>query len=700
MLIERIAFKDFLVFPGEQEMLFAFKDSKNLSLILAPNNSGKTTVIRALEFLLYSEKNQSKQAKLPCHARIEKMSPRQEDESWVEVTIRSGAERLRVRRAISFMRKNADTLDVQPVECTLTAYTLGKIGDDRLPTTTASEDKVANLVPRAMFDFYFFKGEELADKLLQSNRNVEIPKQLKKVLYQQEWDRVCETLGKVERSVNREIAVITKNSQEYDDLMLTRDGMEQSLKKLNTQLEKEAKRCIDLTSSHKEADDKIEELVFKADPSRQKELEKTKKRLGEIEVERKRLIVTRKEILGKFSPLLLSVGTFERTRALLVGLKEKRALPPDIAEALLVKLIDKEVCVCERECPKGSAPFMALEALREESLGEEVAEDLWKLHASTDPSNQRGLWFTVKEKTAELKDLEARSAGLAAAQTTLEQEKAELEAATDEGAEISLRKEKVRRQEIQLAMAKSDRAQSDLKQQIRGKEQSLNMNEEKVRKAKLNAGNVGHLTAAADASAMFRKLAERCHSNLVTSMYKELNTDVRDMYAGIVSDGSIAVVDKETLMPSIERAGVRGLYAGGGQSQVLLLCYLIALARLRKTINTLLREQFDVAHFREQSFFMDSVFGQTQGDYKRGVAKLLPEHMTQLVMLLAGQQWDTNVEGGFEGTVSNAYGFELVTPRDDLADEDYEFTFHGETINLLSRTQPGAQAYTKIVKLS
>jgi len=183
-------------------------------------------------------------------------------------------------------------------------------------------------------------------------------------------------------------------------------------------------------------------------------------------------------------------------------------------------------------------------------------------------------------------------------------------------------------------------------------------------------------------------------------MYKELNTDVRDMYAGIVSDGSIAVVDKETLMPSIERAGVRGLYAGGGQSQVLLLCYLIALARLRKTINTLLREQFDVAHFREQSFFMDSVFGQTQGDYKRGVAKLLPEHMTQLVMLLAGQQWDTNVEGGFEGTVSNAYGFELVTPRDDLAEEDYEFTFHGETIKLLSRTQPGTQAYTMIRKLS
>ena len=97
---------------------------------------------------------------------------------------------------------------------------------------------------------------------------------------------------------------------------------------------------------------------------------------------------------------------------------------------------------------------------------------------------------------------------------------------------------------------------------------------------------------------------------------------------------------------------------------------------------------------------MDSVFGQTQGDYKRGVAALLPEHMTQLIMLLAGQQWDSNVELGIEGKVSNAYGFELVSPREDIDEEDYLFNFQGKKISLLSRADPGKQAYTVIRELT
>ena len=53
MLIKELRICDFLVFPGEQVIPIPSEGDTNLVVILAPNNSGKTNVIRALKFLFY-----------------------------------------------------------------------------------------------------------------------------------------------------------------------------------------------------------------------------------------------------------------------------------------------------------------------------------------------------------------------------------------------------------------------------------------------------------------------------------------------------------------------------------------------------------------------------------------------------------------------------------------------------------------------
>ena len=53
MLIKELRICDFLVFPGEQANTLPTEGESNLVVILAPNNTGKTNVIRALKFLFY-----------------------------------------------------------------------------------------------------------------------------------------------------------------------------------------------------------------------------------------------------------------------------------------------------------------------------------------------------------------------------------------------------------------------------------------------------------------------------------------------------------------------------------------------------------------------------------------------------------------------------------------------------------------------
>ena len=50
MLIKELRVCDFLVFPGEQCIEVPTAQDSNLVVILAPNNTGKTNIIRALKF--------------------------------------------------------------------------------------------------------------------------------------------------------------------------------------------------------------------------------------------------------------------------------------------------------------------------------------------------------------------------------------------------------------------------------------------------------------------------------------------------------------------------------------------------------------------------------------------------------------------------------------------------------------------------
>ena len=141
------------------------------------------------------------------------------------------------------------------------------------------------------------------------------------------------------------------------------------------------------------------------------------------------------------------------------------------------------------------------------------------------------------------------------------------------------------------------------------------------------------------------------------------------------------------------------LAAGGGQAQTLVLSYLIALGKLRKTINEQLKgSTLSISDFREQAFFMDSVSGQMEPEYQRAVAHVLPEHIKQLVVLVARQQWGEAVEKGLRGRLTDSYGLELSTPRKTPADH-YQFMLGGRAVKLVRHLDAGKQAFTTIKEL-
>ena len=56
MIIREITFHNFLVYHGTQKIELPAKGGSALTVIVGPNNSGKTSFIRGLKFWLYGEK--------------------------------------------------------------------------------------------------------------------------------------------------------------------------------------------------------------------------------------------------------------------------------------------------------------------------------------------------------------------------------------------------------------------------------------------------------------------------------------------------------------------------------------------------------------------------------------------------------------------------------------------------------------------
>ncbi len=90
MLIERLSFFNFLVFNGKQELDFSFREGRNVTVVLAPNNSGKTSIIRGIEFLLYGASDQPTKSKFPNLACIASLGRGKTAKCYVEARIRTG----------------------------------------------------------------------------------------------------------------------------------------------------------------------------------------------------------------------------------------------------------------------------------------------------------------------------------------------------------------------------------------------------------------------------------------------------------------------------------------------------------------------------------------------------------------------------------------------------------------------------------
>jgi DNA sulfur modification protein DndD len=705
MIIRTIEFHNILRFfeTSMLDLSATRRADSTLALVLAPNDSGKTSLVRGLEFLFYGTvEGKSGDQTLAALVNDEavRVSKGTSVCGHVQATLASKGMEVTVRRSvlIEHVAKNDRALrrvHLSSLEGDGDRKKWKEDGDDVIAF------KLERLMPRSLFHYFFFQGEGLADTLIEK-QDPKIREGLTELLHESDWQEAIDDLQALLGNLNNDCRKASGQNQD----------LERSIERVAMTEERESKMRRELERGEEQlqnAKNEVDRLTALVAESVGKVDNDAAKRLGEL---RQRLDQHRQRLAGARHGLLANIGhtrglpfltrAFEPVRAILQDLREQNLLPADVSEGFVGRILKRAKCICGCDLDEGSQPRKNVERFRASSLSAELNTDLFQLYNLLEQDSVRGFEAEIEQN---LKGLETSSEFIASETrdvAKMEEELRVLQARVDEAAQQRC---------IEILREQRKAADQHAAQSARSRELSIQLNSatrqrEQAKKemnqirSKSKTGATEPLFEMRDLAGQLIEVLEAGLSSLKSSLHDPLERTIRNLYDPVAKDGSEARISPSTLLPYIEKDGRRATFLGGGQKQVLCLAYIIALAQLRKSLHEALRKAgVLVPAADDQAFVMDSIFGQCEPEYQEAICKFLPGQTGQILLLLAGQQWTETVRRALEKEVDQLFGFEYHSPNVCYDESKHQFAFGKKIHKLLTNSKSGATAYTVIREL-
>jgi hypothetical protein len=541
-----------------------------------------------------------------------------------------------------------------------------------------------------MFNFYYFAGEELQGQLFRVNRQNAVPENLQKLLYRSEWESLAKNLKKLSAKFARDGQADVERRESWGQLL-------NEIEKVDERIGEHEKKIANLEAAaeeqkglYHEADKRVGELASHGRSKVSEQLKQVTEKLAAAE--RSVTSLETWSVLGTGEVAkAIAASRLGPALEVMAEQREKRVFPADVSETILAEIVERSLCICERECLPGTPELEAIQSLRKRSLSENIQNSLSAVERLVTPDRDGNVFDIAKALVGTLDEREGRYRSALANQDELEKEKKRLEDAYSPDQEKHHRDALVTRERHK---AKEIQIRADLQAEVttlsREQARKVNLTRQKSKPGTRPVASVPHLGKAQAVADRFEDIADRCRDAIHRRMKELLQKELAQIYSKIATDHSEGVIDKNTLLPRIERHGARLEKPGGGQEAVLALAFLVALARCRKTVNDELREQFHITGVQEQGFFMDSVFAPMDLGYQSGIIQHIPKYMPQLVMLFANQQWNDGAEE--KQAVLKEYGarYHSMTlhTNQKVDPKHYEYTYKGDTLLLLEKLKP------------
>lgn len=244
MLFKRIELCNFGRYAGKNTFDTAVTRERNVILVRAANDRGKTTLFKAIRFALYGDKDAPASSWINFQAAAEG-----DGEMYVEIVFDDGGEEYRLRRSAGFRKT--------PKGEEITTKGTPKVElfsrDGGVPAGMAegeSRDRIDSMLPRDASQFFFFDGEEIQGYVKNQSSHVQLA--IEKILGIKEMINAAYDLRHIKEGLDAEYSRIarshTRNQKDKEKL----DWLERDLSEIQDSIDANETLLRGATNRHRE----------------------------------------------------------------------------------------------------------------------------------------------------------------------------------------------------------------------------------------------------------------------------------------------------------------------------------------------------------------------------------------------------------------------------------------------------------------
>jgi DNA sulfur modification protein DndD len=645
MILERLVLENFRQFKGRQEIVFSDIRERNVTIVHAENGFGKTTLLKALLWVLYGRDGLKDDFEKPDSIVHEGLAHRAKDPNLVaatvELTFKHDNDRYILTRQLSLAQQRLDAS-----KATLTLETMR---DGQTFALEKPQQRIQSIVPDGISGFLFFNGERI-NYLAEEKNSAQVTEAIHQMLGLKLLRTTIEDLRhqNVRGKLRAELKETT--SAEKRELMDRRTDLENEV-----EVHEESRTQ---TLSNLKAIASELEMVDAKLAANQKAHELQTKRIRLLK-ERDELGGRRDEITRRLGKLisedgytLFTSGLINRGREIVARMRSEGKIPARVLNTFLQELLESGNCICKRHLDAGTPEREAVESLLT------IAGDQDFNNAVGALDHAIGLIEGVAGQTQEqLKQLNIERLGLLRDIREHDEDLEEIHQLLGGKDDEEVQQLEDKRKSLQLDRDTQNAALGRLDVQIATTNEAIDRLEILIRqiedKEEAAARAQRRVDAVEDCAVILDNILKAETEDLRPLLNSEIDIHFRKI---MTKDYWAELTENYTLRIRKRIAGSEGdespteidAALSTGERTVTSLVFiasLVALAKRRSEIPTILKDLAGSAY----PVAIDSPFG-SLSIFRDGVARNIPELAPQVLLLVSPEQYNGQVERALNET--------------------------------------------------
>lgn len=684
MILQRLIMTDFRQFEAGNQIDFSNIDDKHVSVVIASNGVGKTTILTALVWCLYGGK------KLPYGDLTEQFlnnntfdNLEEGKQATAEVVLMFEDRRSKyiVTRSIVVTKEGSKQVN-GPISLNVVIDNV---------TQHYAQEKIDTILGPSMKEYFFFDGEGIG-KLADSSRPDLVQKGIKNVMKIDTRTTAYDLIKEAKKTFDKESAKIQTNSGITDIPEERIDQIDDQLVVKKSNLSK-AIEDRDIYEKKLSAIDK-ELMQIKETKPKIEERKRFEEELKSVESELINAHNKQKDLVTKSAYLALSHEAFSNVSNIIENKQKRGELPLiGIGKHFIEELMREHRCICGEELIEGGSHYKHLENIMKRATAKsELEGNLSSLGSFVEShkNDNKDFISRLKDSRHAIKELEKKK-------SRLEQEITRI---TDE-IDKWLDHDKEERLDLKRTETLNEKDEKiKLIAQLEIEIEQLNTEMKKAKKDLAVSQSISEEVSLLRNRISFceeaMSMLEEKNKEEIESIRIELSERLSKRFEAMLHSEKKAYLDESFRLVVVGKDGnISG--KSRGEAKLISLIFISTLIELAKEKEMSMENDYLSTGAGVYPIIVDSPYGEFDAVYKKTISTALKELSPQVIILLNQEQWNEDIESVFHDSLAHAYRLIAHRPKlNYLEGERNRVYFNKTTYDLEVRDD---REFTTIEKL-